>query len=257
MRTLLFFLSSSIAVAQGFAPDSLNGKAFAVSYDFGVSPFASDGTSTVILTSSTWYFTEVSGDVGAGQSATYTYDKISENIGRMNSSNESLGNTTTVLTFLNEFGGTFTNGFPGQPAQQSGSFSLVPIPTKAPLSNISTRATITAGGVLQPGFVVDGDISRRVLVRAIGPTLADFGVSNAMPDPTLEILQDGARVAFNDDWETNAASTFAQVGAFALGNASRDAAAVLTLTPGVYNVIVKNKDDSTGGDVLLEVYFVE
>ena len=110
---------------------------------------------------------------------------------------------------------------------------------------------------MQPGFVIAGDIPRTVLIRAVGPTLAALGVSNAMVDPTLEILQNGARVTFNDDWQASDSATFSSVGAFALGAGSRDAAAVETLAPGVYNVLVKNKSDSTGGDVLLEVYFVK
>jgi hypothetical protein len=132
----------------------------------------------------------------------------------------------------------------------------VPPPRESPpLVNISTRATLSAGQTLTSGFVVGGSVPRRVLVRAIGPTLASFGVTNALPTPTLTVFSGPTQIAVNAGWGGGAplSTVFAAAGAFFLPQASRDAAAVLTLNPGSYTVQI----GGGAGEVLVEVYFVE
>src|SRR6266403_251944 len=76
-------------------------------------------------------------------------------------------------------------------------------PTPAPrLSNISTRAFVQTGdNVLIGGFIVQGTQSKKVIIRAIGPELTQYGVHNALGDPTLELHdRTGALIASNDDW---------------------------------------------------------
>ncbi len=138
-----------------------------------------------------------------------------------------------------------------------------PLPTDsdtrslAPLTNVSMRTTLAPGEVVQPGFVVGGENPRRVLVRAIGPTLSAFDVTTPLVDPELQILQDGEVIAENDDWEDVDTSAFVAVGAFALLGSSQDAAILTTLNPGIYNIVVRNDSDSVGGEVLVEIYFVD
>lgn len=127
------------------------------------------------------------------------------------------------------------------------------------LVNLSYRAEPASGGEAQiAGLVIAGLQPRRVLIRAVGPTLAAFGLSGAMPDPVLTLYRGSSRLAANDDWEISrsagaVALQASRVGAFALESASLDAAILITLAPGAYTVVV-NSADARSGVVLLEVY---
>jgi hypothetical protein len=72
------------------------------------------------------------------------------------------------------------------------------------LSNISTRAFVQTGDdVMIGGFIVAGGVSKRVIVRAIGPELSapPFNIPNVLADPTLELHDGtGALIASNDNW---------------------------------------------------------
>jgi hypothetical protein len=123
------------------------------------------------------------------------------------------------------------------------------------LRNISSRATLVANQPVTTGFVVAGAAPRRVLVRAIGPSLTAFGVANPSANPVLTVLLGGVPVGSNSGWGGSAslAATFASVGAFALPPGSRDCALLLALDPGDYTAQAR---DAAGGEVLIEVYFV-
>jgi hypothetical protein len=124
-----------------------------------------------------------------------------------------------------------------------------------PLVNISTRVMLAAGQTHTSGFVVGGlvPMRRRVLVRAIGPSLGTFGVTNALAAPVLTVLNGREIVATNSGWGggvSELAWAFFRVGAFGLPDNSRDAAVLLDLEPGNYSVQVTGG----AGEVLLEVY---
>ncbi len=121
--------------------------------------------------------------------------------------------------------------------------------------NVSARNFVGTGGdILIAGFVVAGEGRKRVLLRAVGPTLAAFGVGGTLADPKLEIYDGaGAKVAENDDWDAALAPTFGTVGAFNLAARSLDAAIVLSLAPGAYTVQVRGSDGGTG-EALIELY---
>lgn len=128
-------------------------------------------------------------------------------------------------------------------------------------ANASARAYI-GGGDQNPiaGFVIRGDVPKTVLIRAVGPTLANFGVNAPVANPQLTIFAEGRVIATNDDWNTaNNASVIAsvteRVGAFMLSPASKDAAVFATLNPGAYSVQASGVHGSTGV-VLIEVYDV-
>jgi hypothetical protein len=127
--------------------------------------------------------------------------------------------------------------------------------------NLSTRAFVgTADGVLIPGLVIGGTTPRRVLVRAIGPTLATFGVTGTLADPVLTVFRGATTLASNDNWQdqANAAAVATAAlgsGAFALPAGSKDAALLLTLEPGAYTFRVAGAGNSTGV-ALVEVYAV-
>jgi hypothetical protein len=136
-------------------------------------------------------------------------------------------------------------------------------PTTPRFINFSARAQVgTGAGVLIAGFVIEGSAERTVLIRAVGPTLATYGVSGVLLDPLLELTQTvgGAtvNVASNDNWGGDAqiAGVGTAVGAFALGSAtSKDAAILVTLPPGVYSAKASGVGGTTGV-ALIEVYEV-
>lgn len=128
------------------------------------------------------------------------------------------------------------------------------------LVNISTLARLASGDdTLVSGFVISGQSPQWVLVRAIGPTLAEFGVGDAATRPQISVFQGNQIIATNEGWGptedavTTLTDAFDRSGAFRLDGASRDAAVVLMMPPGAYTVQVKN-GDARGGSVLLEVY---
>jgi hypothetical protein len=97
--------------------------------------------------------------------------------------------------------------------------------------------------------------TKPLLVRAVGPALAGFGVADLLLDPKLELIA-GAPLAANDNWGTEAgiAEVFAQVGAFSLANGSRDAALFRpALTPRAYSVQISGMGAATGA-VIAELF---
>ncbi len=111
----------------------------------------------------------------------------------------------------------------------------------------------SAGGITV-GFVVAGGGEKRVLVRAVGPTLSALGVAGAAADPRLILYAGERQIGANDTWGGGAdlATTFARAGAFELPPSSRDAALVASLPAGNYTVRVETGDST--GTVLVEVY---
>jgi hypothetical protein len=128
-----------------------------------------------------------------------------------------------------------------------------------PLSNLSVRVMLAAGQPAIAGLVVGGVESRRVLVRAVGPSLDWVPGVQPMSDPILTVFSGAITVATNDDWggAANLEQAFARVGAFPLPPASKDAALVLTLSPGPHTVEVRGTPAGTAGEVLIEIYLLE
>ncbi|MEO5959014.1 MAG: M12 family metallo-peptidase, partial [Opitutaceae bacterium] len=127
------------------------------------------------------------------------------------------------------------------------------------LINVATRAFVGAGEqVLIGGFIIEGSQPKKILVRAAGPSLANFGVGNALANPALQLFSSGALMGENDDWSAQPAATevalaAAQVGAFAFASGSADAALLVTLEPGAYSAVVRGAGGATGGG-MVEVY---
>lgn len=124
------------------------------------------------------------------------------------------------------------------------------------LVNVSARNIVgTADNILIAGFVVDGTVAKTLLIRAVGPTLAGFGVEGTLVDPKLEIFSGTTKIVENDNWSASARGTFTAVGAFDLATGSRDAALLVSLMPGAYSAQVSGADGGTG-EALVEVYEV-
>ncbi len=126
------------------------------------------------------------------------------------------------------------------------------------LSNLSTRARISGDGSIIVGFVVSGTRGKFVLVRAVGPTLADYGVASSLSDPYLRLFRGETELTSNDNWWAGIMGITVdamanQLGAFPLRRGSNDAALAAQLVPGPYTMHV-GSTDGTGGIVLVEVY---
>ena len=133
-------------------------------------------------------------------------------------------------------------------------------PSAPRLVNLSARVQVgTAANILIAGFVVGGDTSETVLIRASGPALSQFNVAGVLSDPRLQVFDSGSNVlATNAGWAGDAqtAAVAADVGAFAWTNpASSDSALVLTLAPGAYTAQVSGASGDTGVS-LVEIYEV-
>ena len=111
--------------------------------------------------------------------------------------------------------------------------------------------------VLVVGFVVDGNVPKRLLLRGVGPTLGGFGVAGVLDDPILRLYNaDREVVAENDDWTAGAVATVGQsIGAFPLQSGSKDAALVYTVVPGAFTAQVSGAGGASG-IALVEVYEV-
>jgi len=128
-------------------------------------------------------------------------------------------------------------------------------------ANLSTRGLVKTGdGILVGGFYVQGPAYKRMLIRAVGPTLQAFGLANPLRDLTLTLYSGQTVLATNDRWSVgeNAkviAAASKSVGAFDLPDNSADAALLITVPPGPYSVEVSGKG-GTEGVALLEIYEV-
>ncbi len=142
----------------------------------------------------------------------------------------------------------------GSVTSAAASLSVTPITTTHVLSNLSTRAYLPSStGVMIAGFIVQGSDGKRVLVRAVGPTLSSLNVAGSLvSDPRLEIYDaNGTKVAENDSWDPALSSLFSSLGAFALPSSSEDAA--LTVTLGNGSATAQLRGDSAGV-ALIEAY---
>jgi hypothetical protein len=130
--------------------------------------------------------------------------------------------------------------------------------SRGTIVNVSVRVTLGSGQIVTPGFVVS-DAPTKLLIRAVGPRLGDFGV-NYLPNPRMKIF-DGSQnmVRTIDDWRddnselSDLMTASASAGAFPLAQDTASAATLITLDPGAYTVQVDSADEGVG-DVLVEVY---
>jgi hypothetical protein len=117
--------------------------------------------------------------------------------------------------------------------------------SSAKLANISTRGFINTGDdVMIGGFIIGGDEPAKILVRAIGPTLTDFGVQGALADPMLELHDSNGSTISNDDWRETQESEI--IATTIPPNKDREPAILATLVPGNYTAIVRGKNNTTG-----------
>ena len=259
MKQFLLFawlVSHAPASAQDFAPTTLGELVYLAlptnptnnsQFPAHSAALSSNGTRTQI---------NVSGFPRTLFPATYTWTKTGPSTGTL-----ALTGTTPSsyldVTFSANFKGTYREIFDSNTAVAVGNISFSPLPQDLtpPLLNLANRGTVTAGKPSIAGFVVGGPTPRRVLIRAVGPSLAQFGVAGAVAKPSLAVFKGNAQIGANAGWggDASLAAVFAAVGAFALPTTSADCAIVLTLDPGDYTAQITA---NSNGEALIEVYFV-
>jgi len=114
----------------------------------------------------------------------------------------------------------------------------------------------TDSDILIAGLAVGGVGRINLLLRAVGPMLAVFGVEGTLQDPKITVYKGDAVLATNDNWSADLAPVFTRVGAFGLAADSRDAALLFSADAGsVYTIHVAGVNNTTG-EALVEVYEV-
>ncbi len=182
-----------------------------------------------------------------------------------------LAGTTIVAATSLSSDGTWIGGAAVTPTTPAGetdvvlaSLTYTPPAQTSRLLNLSTRGqALTADNVLIPGFVISGSANKRLLIRAVGPTLGHdpYKVSGTLPNPRMVLKRNVSGVyqdfASNDDWGTNSnaaaiTQTAADLFAFPFED-DREAALLVDLPPGIYTAIVDGVGGATGVSII-ELY---
>jgi autotransporter-associated beta strand protein len=205
-----------------------------------------DSNDTIVATNDDWKTTQVGGIITGDQSQ------------QINASGVAPGNDKESAIIANLAPGSYTALVRG--AGNSVGTGVVDAydlsgASAARLANIATRGLIQPGDKLMiAGFIIqNGPV--RLVVRAIGPSLSAFGITNALPDTTLQLKdQNGATVIENDDWESAQKAELESTGL--QPTHPLEAAVVATIQPGQYTAQVRGKPEATGIGVV-QVYFLQ
>lgn len=158
---------------------------------------------------------------------------------------DNVGKNDSVYSKVFPYAGTPHNGR---------NYAHNPQVAPSPLVNLATRGMVGTGdGALIGGFVIRGTQSVQVLVRAIGPSLSAFGVSGPVSDTTLEVYSGQTLLTSNDDWKTTQQAAITATGLAPTND--RESAALITVPPGAYTMIVRGKGGVTGIG-LMETYLI-
>ncbi len=165
------------------------------------------------------------------------------------------GDTVVVGASGEDSAATGVNGNQGSNSATGSGAAYVfnGFPATGPLQNISTRAEVLTGSdVLIGGFVISGTGTKPVLVRGLGPTLTDFGVTGALADPFLSLVDGSGTVIWNNDnWKDSQQAAIQATGKAPTHDS--EAAIVQILDPGNYTAVLSGKNNTTGIG-LVEVY---
>ena len=127
------------------------------------------------------------------------------------------------------------------------------VATPSQALDISSRSQVASGAnVMIGGFIITGSAPKRVIVRAIGPSLQQFNVPNPLADPVLELHgSTGALITSNNDWRETQEGEIVNTGLAPQDNL--ESAIVATLPPGAYTGVVSGRNGVSGVG-LVEVY---
>jgi hypothetical protein len=212
-----------------------------------------DRTGALIASNDNWWHTIIGGIITSDQRGDIRNSGYAPGDGRESAIIAELpaGNYTAIVRGVNNSTGVALVDV----------YDLTP-DSNSILGNISTRSFVQTGdNVMIGGFIVQGAQPKRVILRAIGPELTQYGVPNAMVNPTLELYDaNGTLIASNHNWRTTIIGgviTSDQRGdirnsGYAPGDGS-ESAIIADLPAGNYTAIVRGVNN-TNGVALVEVY---
>jgi hypothetical protein len=199
-----------------------------------------DSGGTIIASNDNWRSTQVGGVIDSDQSI----DLVGTGLAPNNDAESAMVVTLNPGSYTAVVGGA--NNTTGIAIVEV--YDLDPV-YPSTLANISTRGFIQAGdNVMIGGFILQGGAgATQVVLRAIGPSLAAFGITNPLSDPTIELHDaNGATIATNDDWKNSPdAATLQRLG-FALSNDAESALYQTGVPRGNYTAIVRDKNGGSG-----------
>ena len=212
-----------------------------------------DGTGALIASNDNWVTTIIGGIITANQAPDILDSHHAPNDARESAIIADLpaGNYTAIVRGVNNMTGV----------------GLVEVYDLSPgngsvLGNISTRAFVqTDDNVMIGGFIVAGAQPKKVIIRAIGPELTQYGVPDALANPTLELHDaTGALIASNNNWASTiiggiiTANQVREIQASGYAPSDgRESTIIAFLPPGNYTAIVRGVNN-TIGVALVEVY---
>jgi hypothetical protein len=121
--------------------------------------------------------------------------------------------------------------------------------------NIATRGLVRTGdNALIGGVIIGGNSNRRVVLRGIGPSLAERNVPNSLPNPAIEVFQGSTKIAENDNWKSSQQADISRTGL--APSRDEEAAILLDLAPGAYTVVLRGVE-TTEGIALVEAYDIQ
>jgi hypothetical protein len=207
-----------------------------------------DANNVVVATNNDWKTTQIGGIITGDQSGKISGSNLapSDDLESAIVANLVPGNYTAVVRGVENTTGT---GIVDAYDMSAGS--------PARLANIATRGFIQPGDKLMiAGFIIQ-NASVKAAIRAIGPSLTQFGITNALPDTTLELRnQDGVILLENDNWKTDPAQKQELESNGLQPSHDLEAALITTIPPGQYTAQVRGKDEASGIGVV-EVYFLQ
>lgn len=145
------------------------------------------------------------------------------------------------------------NSAPAGAPQPNSSPTPTPTPTPSQLVNVATRARVETGtgNEIIGGFIITGSGNKNVIIRGLGPSLQNSGLTDFLVNPTLELRNSGGVLATNQDWRDTQEAAIKGTGIPPLYDV--ESAIVASLPAGGYTVILKGLSGGTGLG-LIEVY---
>jgi hypothetical protein len=276
--TVGFTVAANPNSGQRTGTITIAGKTFSVSQDGTNCSYSIAPISKTLSASASTNMVNVTTGAGCAWTATSHNSFLSINSGASGS-----GNGTVTYTIAANFNTTQRTGtltiaaqtFTVTQAAAAATPTPTPTPTATPKStptptpspkpglvgNVSTRLPVGTGdNVLIEGFIVQGPVgsTKKIIVRAIGPSLAAFGITDALANPTLEIHDaNNATVARNNDWKKTQLGGLITSDQSAAISASQvapsndlESAVIVSLAPGSYTAVVRGLGNTVGTGVV-------
>jgi hypothetical protein len=243
--TVGFTVAANPDPGQRTGTVTIAGITFTVSQDGTSCGYSIAPTSQNLGPSASTNSVNVTAGAGCAWTATSNAPSFLEiNSGASGSGNGTVSYTVAANSSAAQRMGTLTLAGQTFTVTQAGAGSTL-------FGNISTRLRVLSGdNALIGGMIATGTAPKRVIIRAIGPSLIPFGVPGTLENPTLELFQGSTLLFSNDDW--NNSTQQAEIAASGLAPSNNlESAIIWTLTPGQgYTAVVRGKDGTTGVGVV-------